>query len=134
MLQRTIGLRAAQRMLGIPSPFAGPIQAKLTVGPAGDQYEQEADRVAKQVVAAPAPAAPIGQRNSGVEEELQTSRWPGPSPRWCNARTILNEDELMMQAWRRPAGRRRWIRRRTAHFEERLNKEQEVAARPCPKA
>jgi hypothetical protein len=37
-LQRTIGNRATGRIL----------QAKLKLGPAGDQYEQEADRVAKE--------------------------------------------------------------------------------------
>ena len=39
-LQRTIGNRATGRLL----------QAKLTLGPAGDKYEQEADRTAKQVM------------------------------------------------------------------------------------
>jgi hypothetical protein len=39
-LQRLAGNRAVTRL----------IQAKLTVGPAGDKYEQEADRVADQVV------------------------------------------------------------------------------------
>ena len=41
-LQRTIGNRATGQLL----------QAKLKLGPAGDRYEQEADQVAKQVVAA----------------------------------------------------------------------------------
>ena len=44
-LQRTMGNRAVTRL----------IQAKLTVGPAGDQYEQEADQVAEQVMRMPAP-------------------------------------------------------------------------------
>jgi hypothetical protein len=38
---------------GLPTPPSAPrfpIQAKLTVGAVGDQYEQEADRVARQVV------------------------------------------------------------------------------------
>jgi hypothetical protein len=65
VLQRTIGLRAAQHMLGIPSPFARPIQAKLMVGPVGDTYEQEADRVAKQVVNTPAPV----QRQDKLTDE-----------------------------------------------------------------
>ena len=39
-LQRACGNRAVSRL----------IQAKLTVGPVGDQYEQEADRVAEQVL------------------------------------------------------------------------------------
>ena len=41
-LQRSIGNKATARM------FGG--QSKLTVGPAGDQYEQEADAVARDVV------------------------------------------------------------------------------------
>ena len=45
-LQRTIGNRAVQRL----------IQRRLTVGAAHDPYEQEADRVADQVVQSPAPA------------------------------------------------------------------------------
>lgn len=44
-LQRSIGNKAAQRL--IKSRF---IQAKLQVGPADDQYEQEADRVAARVM------------------------------------------------------------------------------------
>lgn len=34
------------------------IQARLLVGPVGDRYEQDADRVARQVVGAPAPEQP----------------------------------------------------------------------------
>ena len=40
-LQRTIGNQALGRLI---------IQRKMTVGPVGDKYEQEADAVAKQVV------------------------------------------------------------------------------------
>jgi len=46
----------------------GLVQAKLTVGPAGDQYEQEADRVAGEVLASPAP--PVQRQEE--EEEVQT--------------------------------------------------------------
>lgn len=61
-LQRSIGNRAVATLLrrnrGLdamvrePSPgeSATPIQAKLTVGPVGDAYEQEADQIAKQVI------------------------------------------------------------------------------------
>jgi hypothetical protein len=55
------------------------IQARLIVGPANDHHEQEADRVAEQVLGMPAPAlgaAPGagGQpiQRQGEEEELQT--------------------------------------------------------------
>ncbi len=60
-LQRTVGNRAVTRL----------IQTKLTVGPAGDQYEQEADRVAAQVMRMPSVPPPV-QRQAEEEEELQT--------------------------------------------------------------
>ena len=53
-LQRSIGNRAAQRLLSANKtspPRAAPrIQTKLVVGPVGDEYEQEADRVAAAVM------------------------------------------------------------------------------------
>jgi hypothetical protein len=64
-LQQKVGNRAVQRL----------IQTKLAVGPAGDQYEQEADRVAGQVMTMPAPAhiQPTVQRaGPEEEEEIQT--------------------------------------------------------------
>ncbi|SFM02309.1 hypothetical protein SAMN03159341_11461, partial [Paenibacillus sp. 1_12] len=49
-LHEVIGNRNVQRMLVGGSTSKMPIQAKMTVGPVGDQYEQEADQVAGQVV------------------------------------------------------------------------------------
>lgn len=52
-LQRNYGNRYVQRLVDHISRMAAEaVQAKLTVGPAGDKYEQEADRVAKQVMEA----------------------------------------------------------------------------------
>ena len=51
MLQKTIGNKAVQRMFN-----AGEIQARLRIGKPGDIYEQEADRVADQVMSMPEPA------------------------------------------------------------------------------
>ena len=50
-LQRDYGNRYVQRLVdhNMRRPI-GSAQRKLTVGPAGDKYEQEADRIAKQVV------------------------------------------------------------------------------------
>lgn len=67
-LQRAYGNRAV----------TGLIQAKLTVGPVGDRYEQEADRVAQQVMGMPTPVV-VGQAGKGSqlaqrqaeEEEVQ---------------------------------------------------------------
>ncbi|WP_257236722.1 eCIS core domain-containing protein [Nostoc sp. 'Peltigera malacea cyanobiont' DB3992] len=51
-----------------------PIQAKLTIGEPGDRYEQEADRVAAEVVRrinAPASAGRSVQRQEEAEEEIR---------------------------------------------------------------
>ena len=67
VLQRTIGNQALRRLT---------IQRKMTVGPVGDKYEQEADVVARQVVnklhASPTQSTPAqtAQRQE-EEEELQ---------------------------------------------------------------
>jgi hypothetical protein len=52
MLQRAYGNRAVTRLLPHRSARL-PIQAKLTVGAVGDQYEREADQVADQVMSQP---------------------------------------------------------------------------------
>ncbi|MBW2738204.1 MAG: hypothetical protein JRE64_05000 [Deltaproteobacteria bacterium] len=44
-LQRTIGNQAVQRLIK-----SGTLQAKLRIGQPGDKYEQEADRVADEVM------------------------------------------------------------------------------------
>ena len=69
-IQRTIGNQAGRRLV---------IQRKMTLGPVGDKYEQEADNVAKQVVnrlaAQPTPEQTgknITQRQE-EEEEIQAS-------------------------------------------------------------
>ncbi|TFG42384.1 MAG: DUF4157 domain-containing protein [Bacteroidia bacterium] len=54
-LQRTAGNQAVQRMIK-----SGALQAKLRIGQPGDTYEQEADRVAEQVMRMPEPLAVFG--------------------------------------------------------------------------
>jgi hypothetical protein len=61
-LQHTAGNRAVSRL----------IQTKLTVGGAGDRYEQEADRVAEQVVSGQSARRQPGIQRHGEEEEVQT--------------------------------------------------------------
>ena len=82
-LQRTIGNRAVGQLLsGIgaaqrePADHGSLIQAKLTINPPGDVYEQEADRVAGQVVdrinqpaSQPAGLGQAVQRQPPPEEE-----------------------------------------------------------------
>ena len=70
-LQRDYGNRYVQRLVKhISKKREAVVQTKLTVGPAGDKYEQEADRVAKQVVdMTPTPTQGSAQRQGELEEE-----------------------------------------------------------------
>ncbi|MCK6561694.1 DUF4157 domain-containing protein [bacterium] len=60
-MQQTLGNQAVQRLYR-----SGVLQAKLKVGAPGDKYEQEADRVADQVMRMP---EPIVRRQAAEEEE-----------------------------------------------------------------
>ncbi len=64
-LQRKYGNDAVQRLLADHN-----LQAKLTVGAANDSYEQEADRVAAQVMSAPVQTPDVQRQDE--EEEIQT--------------------------------------------------------------
>lgn len=69
-LQQSYGNRYVQRLVDGISQTR--VQAKLTVGPAGDKYEQEADRVAKQVMGKlSAPNQEVARRQGDEEDELQ---------------------------------------------------------------
>ena len=63
-LQQSIGNRAVQRL--VQSHY---IQAKLQVSSPGDQFEQEADRVADTVMRMPEPANPVAQRQVDKDDE-----------------------------------------------------------------
>jgi hypothetical protein len=83
-LQRTLGNQAMLRFL-----HARAIQPKLTVGPADDAYEREADRMADAVMRMPeGDGSPVQRATLRVqrvcptcEEELQ--REPAPIQRVC---------------------------------------------------
>ncbi|HSZ60714.1 MAG TPA: DUF4157 domain-containing protein [Terriglobales bacterium] len=64
-LQRAVGNQAVLRMLSRPAPA---LQTKLTINQPGDRYEQEADRVAEQVMRMPESAAAPDTRASGKDE------------------------------------------------------------------
>jgi hypothetical protein len=80
-LQRTVGNRAVQRLLApvrqqaASSPM---IPAKLKVGPVRDQYEQEADQVAAQVMrqprSLPLPAGKNPQSSHGQADKVSMRR------------------------------------------------------------
>jgi hypothetical protein len=89
-LQRVVGNQGIQRMLGQGNMAAKNqsstfIQTKLAVGPANDAYEQEADRVADQVMAMPDTA----QRQE--EEELQMK------PDFLQRQEEAEEEEEVLQ-------------------------------------
>ena len=63
-LQRTVGNRAVSRLIR-----SGGLQAKFRIGQPGDVYEQEADRVADEVMRMPEPGL---QRQVGPKEEEET--------------------------------------------------------------
>src|SRR5262249_21997879 len=83
-LQHAYGNRAVQRLITRqtgPRSDAPFIQATLTVGPADDPYEREADRVAAQVVSQiNAPQSPATdssnsvQRRQNPEEDKESTR------------------------------------------------------------
>ncbi len=70
-LQCTVGNRAVQRLLASHT-----VQAKLSVSPAHDRYEEEADRVAMEVTrrVEPTPPAQREVRPEEEEQEVQTKR------------------------------------------------------------
>ncbi|MGH2543666.1 MAG: eCIS core domain-containing protein [Ardenticatenaceae bacterium] len=82
-LQQGYGNAYVQRV--VEQAMQGRIQTKLAVGPAGDQYEQEADKTAKQVM-------DTMQRQAAPEEEelMQAKRLQRQAP----------EEEELMQAKR----------------------------------
>ncbi len=68
---RTARVAAVQRAPVTPEPYwyqGPPMQAKLTVGAPNDVYEQEADRVAAQVLSMP---------DSATQQPIQRERVPG---------------------------------------------------------
>jgi Domain of unknown function (DUF4157) len=84
-LQRTIGNQAVAKV----------IQAKLKVGPPGDQYEQEADRVADKVMAEPGPGSnqPIRREVQEEDEIRQKPLAPSSTPLIQRQETSQEETE-----------------------------------------
>lgn len=103
-LQHAAGNRAVSRL----------IQARLTVGPAGDRYEQEADRVAEQVMTAAAPAQAERQPVRRQEEEEIHTR---PLAASITPLVQRQEDEDEIQ---------------TAPLVQRQEDEDEIQTRPDP--
>jgi len=92
--------------MALPSPLSCPfggichscpvqVQTKLTVGEAGDKYEQEADRVAEEVLRMPEPLAPRGERPSHLPGRATIQReCPGPE---CDEDMQLQSEEGVLK-------------------------------------
>ncbi|CAG0986641.1 hypothetical protein METP2_02314 [Methanosarcinales archaeon] len=93
-LQRTIGNQAVGRLLK-----SGALQAKLKVGQPGDTYEQEADRVAEQVMRMPQMQVQgsRGTEVSGHGHPIQR-KCPG-----CNKGTKIGKEEEDEKLWKKEA-------------------------------
>ena len=89
-LQRTAGNQAVSRL----------IQTKLSVGAAGDEYEQEADQVSEQVMRMP--LAPAVQRVA-EEEEVQTESMLQRSAAEPETGTVTNSTTPPITAAEKPA-------------------------------
>jgi hypothetical protein len=96
-LQRTAGNRVVSRL----------IQPKLTVGPVGDRYEQEADRVAEQVLAMPVvvrPPANGGHAQRQLEEEeVQPKSLGLPRPLAASITSLIQRQEDEEEVQTKPA-------------------------------
>jgi len=94
-LQRTIGNQAVLRMLSHRSPT---IQTKLKINEPGDQYEQEADRVAERVMRTPDRApVPVADPTSNAGIKLQRRCTCGGSGGECAACKEKQEEGLLQR-------------------------------------
>ncbi|MBD1847219.1 DUF4157 domain-containing protein [Cyanobacteria bacterium FACHB-63] len=77
-----------------------PVQRKLTVGQPNDPYEQEADRVAEQVMSMPDSATqqPIQRETAPEEEELQTKPLAASITPLVQREAMPEEEEIQTKA------------------------------------
>jgi len=78
-----------------------PVQAKLTIGAPDDQYEQEADRVADQVMSTPAATNPV--QRQAEDDELQMKPLASRITPLVQRETEPEEDELQTKRIQREA-------------------------------
>ena len=78
-LQQTLGNRAVGGLLNRSSSPHPRVQAKLAVNAPGDQYEQEADRAAEQVMRLPAERRNEHEGAGAPAAETAPLRFGGPS-------------------------------------------------------
>lgn len=98
---------------------SGLIQAKLRVGPVGDAYEQEADRVANKVVQSPTSTQAAAIQREAAPEEEEIQMMPAQGQATAVQREAAPEEEELLQM--KPAqGQAVAIQREAAPEEEEL--------------
>ena len=82
------------------APERSSVQAKLTVGAPNDQYEQEADRVADQVMSMPDAATPQTVQREAMpeEEEVRTKPLAGSITPLVQREAMPEEEEVQAKA------------------------------------
>jgi tetratricopeptide (TPR) repeat protein len=99
--QPEVGDRAGHTFsqVAVDAPAGTTLQAKLTVGEPNDQYEQEADRVAAQVMSMGNTAQQPLQRQTNEEDEVQMKPLAGSITPLVQRQPSTEEDEeLQMRA------------------------------------
>jgi hypothetical protein len=91
-LQRTVGNQAVEKLLK-----SGFIQAKLTIGQPGDIYEQEADRVADQVMRMPDPSTAGRKGDSKYSEVPSIQRMCTDCEEELHRQPMEEEEEEILQ-------------------------------------
>jgi len=93
-LQRTFGNQAVRRAMQQTV-----IQRKMTVGPVDDEYEQEADAVAKQVMQTASTPKSLPVQRQEEDEELQMKPLPSaiPSPSVSILQRQEDDEELQLK-------------------------------------
>lgn len=106
-LQRSLGNQTIQRLIQGKrlDPFHGilGLQPQLTVGGAGDKYEQEADQVATRMMTMPNSASPQSIQCEGIPEEqeeklVQTKSLASPTTPLGQRQSTEEEQEQHLQA------------------------------------
>ena len=94
-LQRTVGNQAVLRLLSRPAPA---IQPKLTVNQPGDRYEQEADRVAEQVMRMPDPDSDERPSVTPAAPHVQRACACGGASTECESYKKKNEERILQRS------------------------------------
>ncbi len=105
-LQRTIGNQAVGRLIK-----SGALQAKLRIGQPGDEYEQEADRVAEQVMRMPEPRK-VSCNNLHIQSACPKCEEKEEADELIQSKPIMEQSTLLVQKQVEPKGEEKAQERR----------------------